>query len=225
MHRAIAVPSSLILLATLAVPAEAFVPDLSPDQVKAAIASGAEQAGSKTHGFEVKEYVLFDRPQPLYISPGDKLVDAVLVGTPRERLLYESYLASFQGTPMTPAQGQAFAHDAAQSIGFRIFAHANSSSDNDRDFLRKFGAAKLELADGKTLEAKPSALFGPSRDFFILTDSKKHEFRWLGALSYVFDLGPLKQAGTDVASLSGTLSFSDSTGQSYHYQVDLSRYQ
>lgn len=211
-----------VLLASA--PAHAFQPTLTPAEVKAAIDEGAKQAAAADHGFMVSEYVLFDRPDPLRIDKEDHQIDAVIVGTPREQLLYLSYLNAVQGKPTPEQQGEARAKELATTISFRIFAHAPSGLDKDRDFIKKFSPAELRLDNGKTLTANVSDIFGPGQDFFI-TGNSAHTQRWLGAFSYPFDLSDLARAGTDIGTLKGTLSLADGTGYRYSFPVDLAKYQ
>ncbi|HEV7718254.1 MAG TPA: hypothetical protein VGO70_04680 [Arsenicitalea sp.] len=205
-------------------PAHAFQPTPTPAEVKAAIDEGAKQAAAADHGFMVNEYVLFGRPDPLRLEKQDHPVDAVIVGTPREQFLYLSYLNAVQRKPTPETQAEAEAKRLANTIRFRVFAHAPSGLDQDRDFIKKFSPAELRLDNGKTLTANVSDIFGPGQDFFI-TGNSAHAQRWLGAFSYPFDLNELARSGTDISTLKGTLSFADGTGYRYSFPVDLAKYE
>ena len=220
--RLVSVRPYALLLAGLVLPntAQAFDAVLTGPQVEAAITEGQQQEADPAHGLQLKDYVLYDRPEPLHLAAGDNLVDAVIVATPAERLLYASYLASVQGKPLTTDQGQKLADDYAKVIAFRIFAHSISSDDKERDFLSRFSDAELHLKSGEVLKAKPSEAFGPSQDFFIYTGGQ-HIFRWLGAENFAFDLSGVDG---DIANLTATLTFSDSSGHPYSFDVDLSKY-
>ncbi len=223
-RRAWILPVAMTFAAGLALcaPAQAFQPKLSASDAQAAVAEGMKQAKDATHGYVVADYVLYDRKDPLRIEPGDNLVDAVIVGTPREQLLYQSYLTSFQGKTLSAEQTQKLTNEANGTLEFRVFAHANSSKPEDKDFLSQFSPAKLALKGGKTLTAENPDIFGPSQDFFIV-NGNRHAFRWLGSVTYRFDLNDLAQSA-DFSGLSGTLTFTDSSGHDYSFDVDFSKY-
>ena len=209
-----------IALATGLASSVAFGVDLqlSDDDIARAVQQGIDQARSPDHGFQVKDYVLFGVTDPLRISAGGKLVDAVIVATPREQVLYQSYLAEFEGKPLSPAKGRSVAGQYEGRIGFRVFAHSRGLEESDRDFLKAFGRARLTVG-GKDYPASSSNIFGPGQDFFILPDGQ-HVMRWLGSVTFVFDASKLPSTSGPM-----TLTFDDGEGQSYSYDVDLGGYQ
>jgi hypothetical protein len=209
---------------TIAASAQAFEPKLSSAEVKAAVDEGARQAADPKHGFVVADYVLFDRPDPLRIDTPDHPVDAILVGTPREHMMYLSYLNAVQDKPMPEQEAEQTAAKLANTIRFRVFAHGSSSQAEERGFLTKFSNAELKLDTGTPVPGSISDVFGPAQDFFIDGDSN-HVVRWLGTFTYVFDLNDLAKAGTDISTLKGTLTFTDGTGYGYSHPVDLARYE
>lgn len=222
MRLSLAAARLAVLLTGLFLPGTvfAFEPSLTDADVSSAISQGQQQEADPGHGLQIAEYVLYDRPNPLHLTADDDLVDAVIVATPAERLLYASYLASVQGKPLSQTDGKQLAQNYANVIAFRIFAHSISGADQERDFLSRFSDAQLRLPSGKILNAAPSDAFGPSQDFFIFSGGQ-HVFRWLGAENFAFDLSGLTG---DTSTLSATLELSDSSGHPYSYQVDLSRY-
>jgi hypothetical protein len=207
-----------------AAPAVAFQPTLSSAEVKAAIDEGVRQEAAADHGFLVGDYVLFDRPDPLRIDKEDHPVDAIIVGTPREQLLYLSYMNAFQRKPISEQDAAQAAQKLANTVRFRVFAHGPSAQDQDKGFINKFSPAEFKLDNGTTLTGNVSEIFGPGQDFFTTGDKTGHAQRWLGAFSYVFDLNDMAKAGTDIKGLKGTLSFTDGAGYRYSYPVDLSKY-
>ena len=199
----------------------AFTPELSQEDVQAAVDSGNAMI-SPEHGYTVKDYVLFDVPDPLVITPDEGEVEAVVVGTPFERLQYASYLSHYQGPALTPEEAQQKADDLNNTVHFIAFAHAPSGEEKYRDFLSAFGPATLTTAD-TTLSATDVTTFGPAKDAYTI-QGKQTEFLWLGYVDYTFDLAPLAAQGVDISALQGTLAFSDSSGRKYSFEVDLSKY-
>ena len=210
--------SSFALLLGVAV---AFTPVLTQQDVQAAVGSGEKMLSPK-HGYIVKDYVLFDVPDPLVITPDEGEVEAVVVGTPFERLQYASYLSHYQGPSLTTAKARQKARTLNNTVHFVAFAHAPSGDEKDRDFLSKFAPATLTTG-GDTLSAANVDTFGPAKDFYTV-QGKRTEFLWLGYVDYTFDLAPLATQGVDISTLEGTLKFTDSSGRAYSFEVDLSRY-
>jgi hypothetical protein len=165
--------------------APAFTPVLAPGDFNEARTAGAQQADSKTHGYVVKDYVLYDTRQPLTIPPGAGEVEAVIVGTPFERLRYASYLASLQGKPMTPQQSAALARELDESVHFVVFAHSPGVTEADRSFLERYTQVVFTLDTGESLAPLDSRVFGPARDFYIVPGSGR-ERRWLGTVTWKF---------------------------------------
>jgi hypothetical protein len=203
--------------------AAGFTPVLGQGDVDQARAAGAEQAGSKTHGYVVKDYVLYDTGQQLTIPPGAGEVEAVVVGTPFERLRYASYLASLQGKPMTAEQAVENARKLDATLHFVVFAHSPGVTEKDRGFLDRYTKAVFTLDTGEALTASDSRVFGPARDFYIVPGSGR-ERRWLGTLTWTFSLRPVMDKGGDVSAATGSLTFTDSSGKTYDIAVDLGKY-
>lgn len=206
-------------LALLATPGLAADLELSQDEVQEALQAGQELAAKRSSGYQVEDWVLYDVKDPFTIERGQGEVEAVIVGTPFERLRYRSYLEAYQGSDFGLEQARQAADELANTVTFVVFAHAPSAGEAEQDFLERFGEATLELS-GTSLSTGVTDTFGPAQDFYNVPGGT--EFRWLGTVSYRFDLSGL--AAKDAGSLSGTLSFSDSSGQRYSYDVDLSDY-
>ena len=199
----------------------AFTPVLSQKDVQAAVSSGKAMLSPK-HGYVVKDYVLFDVSDPLVITPDEGEVEAVVVGTPFERLQYASYLSHYQGPGLTTAKAQQKAKALKNTVHFVAFAHAPSGEEKDRNFLSQFSPATLTTG-GNTLSAAHADTFGPAKDFYTV-QGKQTEFLWLGYVDYTFDLASLAAQGVAVANLQGTLEFTDSSGRAYSFEVDLRNY-
>lgn len=203
--------------------AYAFSPNLTQSQVKAAIARGKQEAQSRKHGFEVKQYVLYGVRDPMKAPPGRGEVDAVIVGTPREMLMYRSYLANFQGQAFKLQKATRIARRLRDTIHFVVFAHAQSGLPKDQDFLSHFSHFEFKTGSGTVLRPAGHTVFGPSKDFFSVP-GKGREFLWLGTDTVRFSLKGLVQQGVDVSDLSGVLSFDDASGHGYHFEVKLGSY-
>ena len=213
----VAILSFVLLLGLIT----AFTPELSQKDIRAAVDSGNKMISPK-HGYIVKDYVLFDVPDPLVITPDEGEVEAVIVGTPFERLQYSSYLTRYQGSDLTQAKAQQQARMLSNTVHFVAFAHAPSGEEKDRNFLAKFSKATLTTG-GDTLSAASVDTFGPAKDFYTV-QGKQTEFLWLGYVDYTFNLAPLAAQGVNLSQLQGTLKFSDSSGKAYSFKVDLSNY-
>jgi hypothetical protein len=64
---------------------------------------------------------------------------------------------------------------------------------------------------------------GPATDFYNL-EGGGHELHWLGYKIFAFDLSQLGRSPEDLGRLTGTFSFTDSTGKAQSYDFDLSRF-
>jgi len=69
---------------------------LHPRQITAAMLNG-ETLFRDGHGYRAQHYILYAERNTLHIRKGIGPVEAILVGTPYERLRFASYLAAFQG--------------------------------------------------------------------------------------------------------------------------------
>lgn len=210
----------IALLMSVAV---AFDPQLSDDEVEAARQEGAQLASTRQSGYQLQDWVLYDVEDPFTISEGQGEVEAVTVGTPFERLRYRSYLENYQGNDFTSEDAQQVAEQLANTVTFVVYAHAPSAGVEQQDFLEEFGEATLQLSGGEQLTPSSVETFGPAQDFYSV-EGGATEFRWLGTVSYRFDLSGLSNRAGGIGDLSGTLVFADSTGREYSFDVDLSNY-
>ena len=203
--------------------AAAFDPQLSPAEVQRAVQAGAQMA-TPASGYKLQAWVLFEVKDPFIIHPQQGLVEAVITGTPFERLRYASYLAAFQGQTLKPAAAQKLAAQLDNTVTFIVFAHAPGGGDQYRDFLKGFRAASLSVnGSGETLKPVHTEIVGPAQDFYNVP-GKAAEFRWLGNVAFRFDLKPLTSKNIALSKLGATFSFTDSAGQHYHFPVKLGNY-
>ncbi|HEY5094871.1 MAG TPA: hypothetical protein VII69_07155 [Candidatus Eremiobacteraceae bacterium] len=209
-----------MLIASSASMAAGFEPKLSNADLLAAEKAGFESAAGH-NGFPVSMYTVFARPDALTIAPGDGSVDAIIVGTPYERVSYASYVAAFQGHAPTATDLQGAA--TPYSIDVVVVGHSAGKDADEQNFLTKYSGPILDVRGFGTLRPISKSIFGPTIDFYNLAN-KSHVLRWLGYNAYRFDLRPLTKRGSDIAGLKATLRITDPYGRSYTEPVDLSKF-
>lgn len=182
---------------------------LTAVQAQAAVRDGSAMARRRGM-YDVHSWVIFQTADPLRATHGHAGVDAVIVETPFERVRYQAFLYTLQGTHVTPSQTQMFRKDALGRLGFLVYAH--SKTEQDRGFLHQFRPATL-TAGSLRLQAPAGETFGPSSDFYDVGTFR--EERWVGSFSYRFAVANCID--------NGTLDFSDGYGGRYHVRFDLSK--
>lgn len=199
--------------AVLLIPPVAGAIELTPSaaRVAAATADGAamERGGD---GYTIAPYLLFGVSDALHISDDDAIVEAVTLGTPYERLRFAAYLRSHQGLPFD-------AHDADEEAAaddgrVALIVSVHSRTERDRDFMMHFGSGVLEGPDGTTLAATNVRVSAPVIDAYYRPDGAVLH-RWLGQVTYVFDLrtnGPWATASAPLA-----FAFTDDRGKPHRY--------
>lgn len=190
--------------------AGAYVPSLSAAQLKSAIDAG--RAAAKSHeGLSAQFYTAFATRDALAASPDAGSVDAVVVGTPFERVEYAAYVAGFEGRTATVAE----IADAStpQTLDVIVFAH--SRDPLDQAFLGHFRGARLTIG---TVKRNPISISStqPAKDFFNTPVGR--QLLWLGTVTYRFDL-----RGVAADSIA-TYTVSDPYGRAYEVRIDLSKY-
>lgn len=211
----VALFASLVMVVAWPQPSSAFAPVLNPTQIAAAVHSGA-MLFREGRGYQAPHHVLFAEQNTLHIRKGEGPIEAILVGTPYERLKYASYLAAFQGRPLGLQSAEHLARQNANVLQFVVFAHG--SGPTDRDFLRRISSGTLRLGRYVLRPSGAPKVFGPAMDFYQI-DGVGREFRWLGSVTFRFDLSAVRQNGAP-----GLFSFRDSAGTMRKYRVDLARY-
>lgn len=200
-------------------PASAFVPSLNQTQISDATYAG-RRLSEHHRGYRAPENVLFAAADSLQIRKRQSPIEAILVGTPYERVRYTSYLYAFQGLYFSAEQAQTIARDDANTVQFIVFAHSNTPQD--RNFLNRFVNGRLRLGDHAVVTSKPS-VFGPALDYYNV-EGVGRQFRWVGSVTFRFDLGRLRARRFNIANASGSFAFTDSEGERLKYPIDLSRY-
>ncbi len=225
---------SLLLLALLgAGGALAYSPVLSPAQVTLAAQQGAAMV-RPDGGYLWGPYLLLSNSEGIRLSANDKEVDGIALGTPFERLQYESYLSTYEQKPLTPEQASAYARTQDHKLTFLVYTHSLKSVEEEeeqykqaydpkagtakqtreRSYLDEYKTATLQLG-GRTLTASPQ-VDGPYRDEFNLANGD-FDFRFLGVISYTFNVP------STVTAQKATLHFKDSTGKTWSQAVDLTK--
>lgn len=199
-------------------PAYGFEPVLSPIERQTALDEGKKIALAH-NGYSVTGYTVYAVPDALAITPGEGAIDAVVVGTPFERVKYASYVAHFQS--QEPLPSDVAAATTSNEIDFVVFAH--SSGKQNQSFLSHFTAVSLDIPGRARLAPVSKSSFGPAIGFYNVV-GKGREERWLGYDTYAFDLGPLKRQGVDIARLVGRFRVTDPYGRTYSFVFDLSKY-
>lgn len=207
------------LLALLCDPAVAFVPALDQGEIASIVRNGVWLEEHR-RGYEANKNLLFAAANTLRIRKNQSPVEAIIVGTPSERLKYASYLASFQGERFNLDRARSIARQDADVVQFVVFAH--SASTQDRQFLKRFGNARLRL--GKhAIRSSMSTTFGPALDYYDI-DGFGRQFRWLGSVTFRFNLRALRASGVDISKATGAFSFTSSEGEKLQYMINLARY-
>lgn len=202
--------------------AAAFTPQLSQADIQEAVQAGTEMA-SRERGYHLQDWVLYGVEDPFLILPEQGEVEAVIVATPFELLRYQSFLHAFQGKAFTPEQAQELAAELEDTISFQVFVHAPAPGDEYRDFLSAFTMAAFTVAGDESLAPLSIETFGPAQDFYNLPDAAV-QIRYLGYVTFRFDLGSLEESAGNFGNLTGTFTLTDSSGQDYSFEVDLSEY-
>ncbi len=206
----------------------AFSPTLSSSQIQAAVKAGHTMVSPK-HGYSWKDHLVkqFDNGIDLTSAQATAEVDAVVVATPYERVRYNSYLDTYQGSPLSQKAASKLASTYANTVQFIVFAHSPTGAVKHQGFLGKFGTAELDVNGGPKLKPSKTSHSSTSRDFYDIGtgNDTSAKYLWLGYVTYTFDLKPLESQGTHISSLKGTLTFTNSQGKTFSVPVDLSKYE
>lgn len=216
-------PAAILVACAAGTPGFGYQGALDNGAVRKAAAAGRDLAETAGQGYTVENYLLWDRDKPLHLSPDSPLIDAVIVSTPREQVRYQAYFMAFQNKDWPAQKARAFADAAGGTLDFRVFAHAPSGGPEDRDFLTRFGEAKLSFDGGEVLTSQVEDTSTPATDFYVMEDGR-HVFRWLGTATYSFDLSDLPDGPGGAAGRAPTLTFTDPAGQAHSYTVRLDDY-
>lgn len=195
----------------------AFTGSLTNSDIETAIQAGKNIA-KRGQGFNVKSYTIAQETNGIDIAPGS-IVDAVVLRTPFEHLVYESYLKEFEGGNLTVVHGEKLAKSFDRTVQVVIYAHSPQKGPSQRSFLSKFHNASLVVGEHK-IHPMSSAIHGLAEDFFEVKGAGR-QFRWLGERTYTFNLSNI----APVAFKSDwRFIFFDSVGRQHSYSFKLSQY-
>jgi hypothetical protein len=205
--------ATIACAAAILFPSAAGAIDLtpSPARVATATADGAtmERGGD---GYTIAPYLLFGVDDALHITDDDAIVEAVTLGTPYERLRFAAYLRSHQGLSFDAQDANEEA--AADDGRIALIVSVHSRTERDRDFMTHFGAGVLVGPDGTTLAATNVRVSAPVIDAYYRLDGTVLH-RWLGQVTYVFDLRT--NATWATASALIAFAFTDDRGATHRY--------
>ena len=117
---------------TLGSTVQAVTLTLSPAVVTEALKAG-EDMSIKEGGYILGSYLLKAYNQDVILRPNSPEIDGIVLGTPFERLRYESYLARLEGKPLTTAQASAFAQNLNGKITVRVYSHSPYSVADEEE--------------------------------------------------------------------------------------------
>jgi hypothetical protein len=224
---------TLLVASVLSAPVSALAPVLSQRQALQATREGDlmfHQNGAYVWG----SYLLKTYTEDIKLRVDSPEIDGIAIGTPYERLRYESFLASFQDEALTPVQTIALARSLQNKVTFLLYTHSprgvgeeeeqwqqayhlgkvKPTANREHSYLDAYRDATLTIA-GRTLKAQP-VVDGPYRDQFTLPTGGA-DFRFLGVVRYTFTVSGLPTTGT------ATLTFKDSQGKVFTQQANLSQ--
>lgn len=170
----------------LPVPAGAVERGLTARSMAQAVAAGRDMA-TQQQGYAFGPYLLFSVPDALRAGDDRGRVEAIVLGTPYERLRYRAYLLARQGLGFKPGAIAAFAAAHRGKLDLVVFAH--SRTPDDRDFMDAFGGGTLDGPAGFHRAPFDVAHTTPIRDAYYTPDGKP-VMRWLGRIRFRFTIPP-----------------------------------
>ncbi len=187
---------------------------LSAASVQVAFAQGVALGKQTDQPYPLAPNAIYHTADTLRLEATNGDVDAVVIGTPWERTRYQGYLATIGGEKITATRARELARLPDGSVAVLIFAHG--SKPDDQDFLAGFRGVTLRIGAASLLptEARRS---GTSVSQYPDTPGEIGE-RFTGTATYIFRLTP------DQLQASGTFSFTDPTGKTFHLPINLGRY-
>lgn len=170
------------------------------------------RADARAHrGLPESAYVVYSTSDALAAPPHAGAIDAIIVGTPFERVRFASFEAAFDGRAATASDLDAAA--TPNTVDVIVFAH--SRDPLDQKFLHRFEKPALEVL-GRSRRITSTTLVGPTQDFFNTPAGR--QLLWLGSVDYRFDLH-----GVDPAS-HARFRVSDPYGKAYDVPIALAKY-
>ena len=227
--------TAFVLTLVCSGPSIALTSSLSAEQVKQATQDG-DTMFHQLGAYEWGAYLLKTYTDDVILAVDSPEVDGIAIGTPYERVRYESFLDSFQDMPLTPDGATVLADSLQNKVTFLIYTHSprgvgeeeaqwqkayhlgdiKPSDTREHSYLDSYKPATL-IVGGRSLIAS-LAIDGPYRDQFTLPTGGA-EFRFLGVVKYTFDLTGVS------ATERVTLRFKDSAGKVFIQTANLNKLQ
>jgi hypothetical protein len=180
-----------------------------------AVAAGRAMA-DRGEGYRFGDYLLFSVDDALHVSDDGPTIEAIVLGTPYERLRYQAYLLEHQQLPFPAAAIDAF--DAAHLGRLDVVIFAHSHTPDDRTFMQGYGAAVLDGPGNVHLQPAAAERTEPVRDVYYQPDGT-FVMRWLGQITFRFDLA---RAGVAASPL--RFSFRDDRDRLHEIAIVPARY-
>ena len=193
---------------------QAIESPLSAASVDEAYTQGVNLGMGGDQAYPLAPNAVYHTADTLRLEAANGDVDAVVIGTPWERVRYQGYLSSIGGEKITAAQARERARLPGNSVAVLIYAHG--SKPDDQDFISGFSGVTLKLG-AAMLRPAESRRSGTSGSQYPDTPGEIGE-RFTGTVTYIFRLRPAQLKS------SGMLSFTDPTGKVFHLPVKLAAY-
>jgi len=167
-------------------------------------------------GYTFGPYVLFSSDDSMSVAGEKDPIEAIIVGTPYERLRFEAYVLAHQRKPFGGAVAANFASGQAGIIEFVLFLHGRSGQG--REFISLYGNATVTDASGKQYAAEQTVRTTPVNDAYLGIGSSIVT-RWLGQITYRFRLDPSLLPQSQL-----TFAFTDDRGTEHRYPLALAKF-
>lgn len=204
----------LIVGGLVATRGQAIESPLKTASIQAAFTQGQQLAKNADAPYPLAPNAIYHTADTLRLDPKNGDVDAVVIGTPWERVRYQAYIAGIGEEPITAAQAQERARLPDGSVAILIYAHG--TQPDDQDFMTKFSNVQLRLA-GRSLQPVEARRSGTSEAQYPDTPGEIG-VRFAGTITYIFKLNPSQ------LKASGTFRFTDPTGKTFALPLTLARY-
>lgn len=187
---------------------------VSAASAQAAFSQGVTLGQKTNQAYPLAPNAVYHTADTLRLEAANGDVDAVVIGTPWERIRYQGYLATIGGEKISVAEARTRARLPDGSVAVLIFAHG--ARPDDQEFISGFRGVSLKLA-GRTVLPTESRRSGTSSSQYPDTLGEIG-IRFTGTVTYIFKLAPAQLKG------SGTLHFTDPSGKVFNLPVNLALY-
>ncbi|WP_189090720.1 hypothetical protein [Deinococcus ruber] len=202
--------SAWVLLGT----GQAIESPLTSAAVQAAFQEGQKLGRESDQAYPFAPNAVYHTADTLRLDPANGDIDAVVIGTPYERIRYQGYVAAIGEDKIGAQEARTRANLPDGSVAVLIFAHG--SKPEDQEFLSGIQGVTMRLG-GATLTPVALRRSGTSLSQYPDTPGEIGE-RFTGTATYIFRLTPAQYRA------SGTIRFTDATGKAFNIPVQLSKY-